>query len=82
MPTVRNQVGSGGQAPTFGSSASAAPQVQLNHRPHGGPLAPMTGNAGGPPPPGQHLPGINNIGLPPSVAGAKRKAEPEIIDLT
>ncbi|EQB54196.1 hypothetical protein CGLO_06000 [Colletotrichum gloeosporioides Cg-14] len=82
MPTVQNHTGSGGQAPTFCSSAGAAPQVQPNQRPHGGPLAPMTGNAGGPPPPGQHLPGINNMGLPPSVAGAKRKAEPEIIDLT
>ncbi|KAJ3957657.1 hypothetical protein N0V92_005758 [Colletotrichum tropicale] len=81
MPTVQNQM-AGGQAPTFGSSAGAAPQGQSNHRPHGGPLAPITGNAGGPPPPGQHLPGINNVGLPPSVAGAKRKAEPEIIDLT
>ncbi|KAI8295865.1 Nicotinate catabolism cluster-specific transcription factor [Colletotrichum sp. SAR 10_98] len=81
MPTVQNQM-AGGQAPTFGSSAGAAPQGQPNHRPHGGPLAPMTGNAGGSPPPGQHLSGINNVGLPPSVAGAKRKAEPEIIDLT
>ncbi|KAI8161302.1 hypothetical protein K4K49_000467 [Colletotrichum sp. SAR 10_70] len=81
MPTMQNQT-AGGQAPTFGSSAGAAPQGQLNYRPHGGPLAPMTGNAGNPPPPGQHLPGINNMGLPPSVAGAKRKAEPEIIDLT
>ncbi|KAF0329831.1 hypothetical protein GQ607_003004 [Colletotrichum asianum] len=81
MPTMQNQM-AGGQAPTFGSSAGAAPQGQPNHRPHGGPLAPMTGNAGGPPPPGEHLPGINNVGLPPSVAGAKRKAEPEIIDLT
>ncbi|OHE96456.1 2OG-Fe(II)oxygenase superfamily protein [Colletotrichum orchidophilum] len=53
-------------------------------------FAPMTGNAGGPlqPPPPSGLNGMSMAAAagpsrpPPPVAGEKRKAEPEIIDLT
>ncbi|KAF9879326.1 hypothetical protein CkaCkLH20_02869 [Colletotrichum karsti] len=73
MPTMPNQMP--GQGPMFGGRPG-----HFSAPPPGGPLAQIGGNAGGPPQ--GTLPNISSAGLPQPVAGTKRKAEHEVIDLT